>query len=87
MSWKQLLSHPFWEKRLEHLIPPTMSRKSIMIDGKENLDELDQEELEENEDRVNTMNFSRMSTDRPRTAGASLILDKHPEVNVSFSIR
>ena len=41
-------------------------------------------ELNENEDKVN---LSHILTDRPRTAAASTILEqKHPEVNVSFSI-
>jgi len=44
------------------------------------------DENEELDDQLNTMNMSRMLTDRPRTANGSMVLEKHPEVNVSFSI-
>lgn len=48
------------------------------------VENLDMNELNENEDKVN---LSHILTDRPRTAAASTILEqKHPEVNVSFSI-
>ena len=78
-KWKQVLRHPFWEDKLKHLLPT----KSIVVDGKEQL--VDVEEDEE-EDKLNTLHFS---TDRPRTAaGLSTVFEqsKHPEVNVSFSI-
>lgn len=88
LNWRQIMKHPFWEKKLEHLIPTTTSRKSVVVDGvKEHEDEDENEELEEGYDHVNEMNHSRMSTDRPRTAAGSIILEKHPEINVSFSIR
>jgi serine/threonine-protein kinase ULK4 len=82
-NWKQVLGHPFWENKLKHLLPT----KSIIVDGKEQL--VDDEEANEDEDRVNTLNFSRMSTqERPRTGVAgSTIIDTKPEINVSFSIR
>ena len=62
-----------------------LAHKSIIVDGKEQIvDNLDMNELNENEDKVN---LSHILTDRPRTAAASTILEqKHPEVNVSFSI-
>ena len=82
-KWKQILKHPFWDDKLKHLLPT----KSIVVDGKEQIVELDEDEdVQENEDKLNTLNFS---TDRPRTAaGCSAIFDqsKQPEVNVSFSI-
>ena len=47
-NWRQILTHPFWEKKLEHLLPPLTSRKSILINGKEHADELAlDEELDE----------------------------------------
>lgn len=65
----------------------TASRKSIFIDGKEeDLDDIEPEDLDEVDDQVNTMNMSRILTDRPKTASGSIILEKHPEINVSFSI-
>lgn len=75
LTWNQLIKHPFWENNLKHLY----QGKSIVIDGKEEI-------LEESEDddKALPLNFSRMSTDRPRT---STIIDQKPEVNVSFSIR
>ncbi len=69
LNWRKLLTHPFWEKKLEHLMPPA-----------------EDDENEELDDQLNTMNMSRMLTDRPRTANGSMVLEKHPEVNVSFSI-
>lgn len=75
LTWNQLIKHPFWENNLKHL----HQAKSIVVDGKE-------EFLEDNEedDKALPLNFSRMSTDRPRT---STVIDQKPEVNVSFSIR
>lgn len=32
------------------------------------------------------MNYSHVSGDRPRTAAGSIVLEKQPEINVSFSI-
>lgn len=75
LTWNQLIKHPFWENNLIHLY----QGKSIIVDGKEEL--LD--EYEE-DDKALPLNFSRMSTDRPRT---STVIDQKPEVNVSFSIR
>lgn len=75
------MHHDFWEGRLKHLIPA----KSIHIEDAE-------EDHLITEANKNPLCFSRLSTDRPRTAGGgglgSIILDqqKHPEVNVSFSI-
>jgi hypothetical protein len=62
-----------------------LPQKSIIVDGKEKIvDNLDMNELNENDDKVN---LSHLLSDRPRTAAASTILEqKHPEVNVSFSI-
>lgn len=77
LTWNQIIKHPFWENNLKHL----HQGKSIIVDGKEQvLDEHDEEE----DDKALPLNFSRMSTDRPR---ASTIIDQKPEVNVSFSIR
>jgi serine/threonine-protein kinase ULK4 len=86
-KWKQILKHPFWDQKLKHLLPT----KSIIVDGKEKIVDLDDDEeneniSNENDDKLNTLAFS---TDRPRTAaGLSTIFDqsKQPEVNVSFSI-
>ncbi len=86
LNWRQILAHPFWEKKLEHLLPPLTSRKSILINGKEQVEDIAlEEELDDVDD--NTMNYSHLSMDRPRTAAASTILEKQPEINVSFSIR
>lgn len=66
-----------------------MPGKSVIVDGKEQFIEFDEnEDLIGNDDqaRVNPLNFSRISTDRPRTAVGSSILDQKPEINVSFSI-
>lgn len=78
LSWPQLVHHEFWEGRLKHLIPA----KSIHIE------EADDDHLI-TENNKNPLCFSRLSTDRPRTAaGGSIVLEqqKPPEVNVSFSI-
>ena len=69
------MSHPFWESKLDHL----------NIEG--SLHDMVKDDLDEVEDQVHVMNFSRVSTDRPKTATASMILEKQPEINVSFSIR
>ena len=66
-------------------MPPLTSRKSIALNGNDQIDEAEMEELDEVDD--NAMNFSHISMDRPRTAAASTVLEKHPEINVSFSIR
>lgn len=88
LNWRQIINHPFWENKLMHLMAPLTSRKSTRIsDNKEQNDEqVEMEELDEIDDQVNVLNCSRMSTDRPRTAAASTVLEKHPEINVSFSI-
>ena len=86
-KWKQILKHPFWDDKLKHLLPT----KSIVVDGKEQIVDLEDDDenennTNENDDKLNTLAFS---TDRPRTAaGLSTIFDqsKQPEVNVSFSI-
>ena len=62
-----------------------MSRKSLFIDGKDDTQE-EEDELDEVDDQVNHLNASRLLTDRPKTAGGSMVLEKHPEINVSFSI-
>jgi hypothetical protein len=81
LNWRQLLYHPFWEDKLKRL----MSTKSIIVDGKEQIIEINENE-EDADDRVNPLNFSRMSTDRPRTMATSSVLEQKPEINVSFSI-
>jgi len=78
LNWRRLLNHPFWDNKLEHLIPPSKSILDQHLAENEDLDELD--------DQLNTMNISRILTDRPKTANGSMILEKHPEINVSFSI-
>ena len=78
-NWRHLLRHPFWENKLLHLVPVTLSTKSIIVDGKEQIVDDD-----ENENDAHFMNMSRLSTDRHR---ASTVLEKNPEINVSFSIR
>jgi hypothetical protein len=86
LNWKQILHHPFWDNKLKHLLPT----KSIIVDGKEQIVEDDDvNEMNEHDDKVNTLNFSRISTDRPRTgAASSTVLDQmQPEMNASFSIR
>lgn len=73
MAWKQLLKHPFWEEKLKHLIPA---------------EEADDDFDETNDQNITHTNFSRISMDRPRTTAGSTVLDqKQPEINVSFSIR
>lgn len=78
LNWRQLINHEFWEGRLKNLAP----LKSIHVDEDDN-DHLIT-------DSKHHLSLSRLSSDRPRTAGAinSIILDqqKAPEVNVSFSI-
>lgn len=64
-------------------MPPLTSRKSVVVDGIEHVEETD--ELDEVDDHVNELNYSRIS-DRPRTAAGSIVLEKQPEINVSFSI-
>lgn len=96
LTWKQLISHPFWEQQLLHLIPAVNAncRKSVAeretennANNEENLEDMEDEENQnEAEDQVNNLNCSRLLTDRPKTASGSMILEKHPEINVSFSI-
>lgn len=76
-----MINHEFWEGKLKHLVPV----KSLHVD-----DEEDDHLI--TTDRKGHLSLSRLSTDRPRTAGGqqtgSIVLDqqKPPEVNVSFSI-
>ncbi|CAF0783549.1 unnamed protein product [Brachionus calyciflorus] len=76
LTWNQLIKHPFWDGNLKHL----HQGKSIIVDGKEQILE---ENEDEEDDKALPLNFSRMSTDRPR---ASTIIEQKPEINVSFSI-
>ena len=39
-KWKQILKHPFWDGKLKHLLPT----KSIIVDGKEQIVDLDDED-------------------------------------------
>lgn len=81
MTWPQLAHHNFWEGRLKHLIAAPVENLATEQDEDHNL-------ITEN--NKNPLCFSRLSTDRPRTAGGglgSIVLEqKPPEVNVSFSI-
>jgi hypothetical protein len=80
MNWKQLIYHPFWENKLVHLMP--IVNKSTLVDETSLF--LETIENEEDNDRVNSMIFS---TDRPKTTASSILDQKQPEMNVSFSIR
>jgi hypothetical protein len=83
MNWKHLIYHPFWENKLVHLMPIVVtSRKSTLVDESSLI--LEAIENEEDNDRVNSMIFS---TDRPKTTASTILDQKQPEMNVSFSIR